>query len=209
MNNNRPLSTRKTIQVLVILTILAGATQTMVRQVGLVNGTHLLLAGVLSSGSDSAMPGYHFEQGRLENTGNALDVAIDGGGFFRVRLAAGLRPQYGYTRVGQFFVNNANRLVLGIGGGIPLVPAIVIPTGVTDITISPDGVIRGVRAGQIDPSVLGQFKLTRFPNPDGLQEIQDDIYQPTSDSGSPADGKPDRDGFGRLTQGFLESLAGK
>src|SRR6476469_8308093 len=75
------------------------------------------------------------EQGSLENTGRPLDVAIEGNGFFKVKILDSVGDGFGYTRNGAFFVNDKGEMVLGLGDGYRLQPAITIPPGVTDISI--------------------------------------------------------------------------
>jgi len=144
-------------------------------------------------------------EGSMQNTGNSLDVGIQGSGFFRVKVLSTLGDGTAYTRNGQFFVNSANQLVVGMGDGYELVPPITIPTGATNIQISTDGIITGIKAGQTTPTQLGQFKLSQFVNPQGLNLLGGNLYQETVASGPPIDSTPGDQGSGQLQQSYLES----
>jgi flagellar basal-body rod protein FlgG len=144
-------------------------------------------------------------EGSMESTGNNLDVGIQGPGFFRVKVLSSLGDGTAYTRNGQFFVNNQNQLVLGMGDGYQLDPPITIPTGVTNIQIGQDGIISGIQPGATAPTQLGQFQITQFVNPQGLQLLGGSLYQETQASGPPIIGNPGTQGGGTLLQNFLES----
>ena len=145
------------------------------------------------------------EQGSLENTGRPLDVGIEGNGFFKVKILDSIGDGFGYTRNGNFFVNNQGDLVLGMGDGYKLVPAITIPPDATDVSISQDGNISVIRAGQQDPTNVGQLELTTFVNPQGLKLLGGSLYQETNASGEPITGNPGENGTGTILQGFLET----
>ena len=110
------------------------------------------------------------EQGTLDPTGGKLDVAIEGQGFFKVKVADGIGDGYAYTRNGDFFVNKDGELVLGLGDGYKLDPPITLPTDIdpNSLSISEDGTLSAVPAGDVQAQVLGRFGLTRFVNPQGL-----------------------------------------
>jgi len=146
------------------------------------------------------------EQGSMENTGRALDVSIEGPGFFRVAIQDGQGDGFGYTRNGNFFVNNEGDLVLGMGDGLRLDPGITIGQNISEdrVTISADGVVSVIPPGQIQPTVVGQLELTRFINPQGLYNLGGSLFQETESSGAPITGNPGVDGAGRTRQGFLE-----
>ncbi|MGD1278347.1 MAG: flagellar basal-body rod protein FlgG [Tepidisphaeraceae bacterium] len=143
-------------------------------------------------------------QGSLENTGGSMDVGIQGPGFFKVKVLDTLGNGTAYTRNGQFFVNNKGQLVIGMGDGYNLDPPIVLPTGVTSITISQDGNIEGLKPDGTT-SQLGQIKISQFVNPQGLQLLGGSLYQETESSGPPIDDKPGDQGAGLLLQNYLES----
>lgn len=144
------------------------------------------------------------EQGSMENTGRQLDVGIQGTGFFKVKILDTVGEGVGYTRNGNFFVNNQNELVLGMGDGYKLLPPITIPQGATDISISQDGVIQCVKPGQNAKTQVGQLQLSSFVNPQGLSLLGGSIYVPTDSSGPAIDNKPGENGTGTILQGFLE-----
>jgi flagellar basal-body rod protein FlgG len=145
------------------------------------------------------------EQGSLERTDRPLDVGIEGTGFFKVKVLDTIGDGTAYTRNGNFFVNNDGELVLGMGDGYKLVPAITIPPDATDVSISQDGNISVIRAGQQDPTNVGQLELTTFVNPQGLKLLGGSLYQETNASGEPITGNPGENGTGTILQGFLET----
>jgi len=138
-------------------------------------------------------------QGSLKSTNGQLDIAIRGNGFFAVKMM----PSFG-DGIGNFFVNNKNELVVGIGEGYRLVPPITVPSGVTDITIGQDGTIQVLQPGTGTKRTVGQFQLTQFVNPQGMQLLGGGIYQQTDASGPPITSQPGQQGAGLIQQGFLE-----
>src|SRR5437660_351396 len=144
------------------------------------------------------------EQGSLESTNRQLDLGIQGQGFFKVKIMDTVGNGVGYTRNGNFFVNNKGELVLGMGDGYKLIPPIVIPPGSTDVGISTDGTISVVKAGSVSKTSVGQLQLTQFVNPQGLQLLGGSIYVETDSSGPPVTTKPGEQGAGTILQGFLE-----
>lgn len=145
------------------------------------------------------------EQGSLEPTNRPLDLGIQGNGFFAVKLMDGVGDGIGYTRNGNFFINNKNELVLGMGEGYRLVPPITVPTGVTDITVGQDGTIAVTVPGQLQKRTIGQLQLTQFVNPQGLQLLGTNLFLPTDASGPPLAGNPGLNGAGLIQQSFLEA----
>jgi flagellar basal-body rod protein FlgG len=144
-------------------------------------------------------------EGSLQSTDNATDVAIQGPGFFRVKILSTIGDGTAYTRNGQFFINSQNELVVGMGDGYELDPPITIPTGVTSLTITPDGIITGIKPGATTPSQLGQFQISQFVNPQGLQLLGGSLYQETQASGPPITGNPGDQGAGTIMQNTLEA----
>jgi flagellar basal body rod protein FlgG len=146
----------------------------------------------------------NFAQGACTNTGRQLDLAIQGQGFFKVRLDSDSN-RFAYTRNGNFFVNHNGQLVLGMGDGYKLEPGIVVPKGVTDVTISQDGDVEVVKAGSNTKQRIGRIELSQFVNPEGLDSLAGSLYLQTALSGPPSPSKPGENGAGQLLQGFLES----
>jgi flagellar basal-body rod protein FlgG len=144
-------------------------------------------------------------EGSLQSTNNPLDVAIQGPGFFRVKVLSSIGDGTAYTRNGSFFINAQSQLAVGMGDGYLLVPPITIPTGVSGIQISPDGIITGIKAGSNTPTQIGQFKISQFVNPQGLQLLGGSLYQQTDASGPPIDSTPGDQGSGQLLQNYVES----
>jgi flagellar basal-body rod protein FlgG len=141
-----------------------------------------------------------FTQGGLNQTGNALDVAIQGRGFFQVLLPDGT---LGYTRDGTFQTNSDGQLVTSSGYFVQ--PNITIPTGAQSISIGSDGVVSVTIAGQAGPSQIGTLQLTDFINPAGLQPRGENLFLESGASGTAQTGTPGLNGLGSLNQGSLES----
>jgi flagellar basal-body rod protein FlgG len=138
-------------------------------------------------------------QGTLLQTGNPLDLAIRGDGFFKVLMPDGT---FTYTRDGSFQMDAQGRIVTA--QGFVVQPGITIPNNSTAITINPQGQVSATVTGTTTPTVIGQLTLTRFINKAGLQSIGDNLYVETPASGQPQDTTPTVDGVGDLQQGNLE-----
>lgn len=141
-----------------------------------------------------------YEQGNLQITENALDMAIDGEGFFQVRRPDGT---VAYTRDGSFKLDAEGNLVTS--GGLLLEPQIQFPAGTTNIYISNGGQVAAQLPGQPEQAPIGQINLARFPNPAGLQAMGNNLLMQTAASGEPIIGPPDIEGMGRIRQGALET----
>ncbi len=139
-----------------------------------------------------------FTQGNIENTGNALDLAISGDGFFQIQLQDG---RIAYTRDGQFKIDSEGRIVTA--NGLLLSPALVVPQNAVSLTVSPDGIV-SVELPDGTIQQLGTITLTRFVNPAGLKSIGDNLYVATAASGEPIEGTAGQDGFGTIMQGYVE-----
>jgi flagellar basal-body rod protein FlgG len=139
------------------------------------------------------------EQGSLESTNRNLDAGIQGNGFFAVKILDSLGST-GYTRNGNFFVNQKGELVVGMGDGYRLIPPITVPTNYTDLSIGQDGTVQVVKAGSNAKTIVGQLQLTQFPNPQGLQLLGGSIYTTTDASGPPIVSKPGQDGAGTILE---------
>jgi flagellar basal-body rod protein FlgG len=141
-----------------------------------------------------------FTPGDLQQTGNDLDVAVRGDGFFQVMLPSG---ELAYTRSGSFTKDRNGLLVTADGYRVQ--PEITIPDAAKDITIGEDGTITVTLAGQNAPQELGQLQLAKFINPAGLQALGGGLFSPMGEAaGEPITGIPGQDGFGSIAQRFLE-----
>ncbi len=141
-----------------------------------------------------------YTQGNLTQTGNALDLAVQGRGFFQVLLPDGTLA---YTRDGAFQVNQQGELVTS--SGYLVQPGITIPEGAQSITIGADGVVTVQLAGQAAPVQVGTLQLADFVNPAGLQPRGENLLLESAASGPAQVGPPGVNGLGTLAQGALES----
>ncbi len=141
-----------------------------------------------------------FTQGGLSETGNALDLAINGAGFFPVQMPDGSRT---YTRDGSFTLTADGLLVTQ--SGFALDPGIDVPPDALDVQIQADGTARALLPGETEPVELGQIELARFQNPAGLRPLGGNLFAQTEGSGEPVVGRPGEDGLGTVHQGFLEA----
>ena len=138
-------------------------------------------------------------QGSVQNTENALDLAIDGKGYFPILLPDGTEA---YTRDGSFKVSDQGQLVTA--SGYTLQPGITIPADVQAITIGQDGVVSISLPGQAGPVAVGNIQITNFINPAGLQPIGENMFVESAASGAAQAGTPGLTGLGSLIQGALE-----
>ncbi|MHC4107440.1 MAG: flagellar basal-body rod protein FlgG, partial [Planctomycetota bacterium] len=145
-----------------------------------------------------------FSQGPAKPTDRKLDILIQGPGFFQVEIEDDVGEGIGYTRAGNFTLNEDGELVLATDQGRRLIPAIEIEEGATNITISTDGVVSVELPGQIEPAEVGTIEVARFINPSGLKQIGENLFIPSAASGDPTVGDPGEGGRGILRQGFLE-----
>lgn len=141
----------------------------------------------------------NFSAGNLRNTNNPLDLAIEGQGFFQVTLPGG---ETGYTRAGSLHLNGQGQVVTS--DGYPLEPALTVPANATSVSISKDGIVSAMVAGESAPQQIGTIELAMFQNPAGLQARGGSIFVATIASGDPTTGTPGTDGLGTIAQGFLE-----
>ncbi len=141
-----------------------------------------------------------FTQGDFINTGNDLDLVIEGDGFFQLQRPDGTTA---YTKAGNFSLDKDGNIVNP--DGYLLSPGVQIPTTATKVTVTYDGIVNILSAGQTQPAQAGQITLARFINPGGLQAIGKNLFLATDSSGDPITGTPDAEGFGDISQGFLEN----
>jgi len=140
-----------------------------------------------------------FSAGDRLNTGNQLDMAIDGLGFFQVQRPNG---ETVYTRDGTFKLDADGNLVTG--QGYQVLPNITVPPDAISVTVLPDGTVNAAQAGNAQPVNLGQLELARFANPAGLRMVGGNLFEATNASGDPETGIPEQNGFGAIAAGFLE-----
>jgi flagellar basal-body rod protein FlgG len=141
----------------------------------------------------------NYSQGGLNNTGNSLDVAINGRGFFQVLMPDG---SFAYTRDGSFKMSAEGELVTA--SGYKVQPGITIPGGATSISIGSDGVVSAQVTGQSAPTQVGTLQLTDFVNPAGLQPRGENLLSESAASGPAQTSTPGLNGLGTVQSGFLE-----
>jgi len=141
-----------------------------------------------------------FTQGNIEQTGNSLDLAVQGRGFLQVTMPDG---SIAYTRDGSLHMDQNGQIVTA--NGYALDPAISVPANAQSITIGSDGTVSVSVPGQAATQQIGTVQLADFINPAGLQPNGDNLYLETASSGSPQIGQPGLNGLGTLAQGALES----
>lgn len=139
-------------------------------------------------------------QGNIVQTGNSLDVAINGRGFFQILMPNG---DIAYSRDGSFKMDATGQIVTN--GGYPLDPAITIPQDASSITIGSDGTVTVSQPGNATPVQVGDIQLADFPNPGGLEPVGENFFRESASSGAPLIGTPGLDSFGKVTQGSLET----
>jgi flagellar basal-body rod protein FlgG len=139
-------------------------------------------------------------QGALQQTGNSLDVAINGRGFFQVLMPDGSTS---YTRDGSFQIDSQGTLVTASGFAVQ--PNISIPSDALVITIGRDGTVSVTQPGVATPTTLGQLQLASFVNPAGLQSLGENLFAETAASGAPQVNTPGTNGLGGLNQSFVET----
>src|SRR6201981_2413503 len=139
-------------------------------------------------------------QGTLSQTGNDLDLAITGEGFFKIQMPDGT---FQYTRDGTFQMDNTGRIVNAEGN--PVQPTITLPQNASGLTVNQQGQVSVTLPGAANTStVIGQIGLTRFVNKGGLQPVGNNLFIDTRLSGPPQDGLATAEGFGTINQGSLE-----
>ncbi len=161
-------------------------------------GGNLVPTGIeVGNGSRVASTSKVFTQGQLTNTGEKLDLAIQGEGFFEVQRSDGT---IGYTRDGTFKLNAQGQVVTA--DGLPLLSGFQTVAPGSEVTIAEDGQVTLQSA-----SGTQSFRLTmtRFANPAGLRSLGGNLYEETAASGAPEVGNPGEQGFGRTVQGYIET----
>lgn len=140
-----------------------------------------------------------FQQGNPQQTGRALDVMINGRGFFEVQLPDGTPA---YTRDGSLQINAEGELVTS--SGFPIQPGIQVPEGAQSMTIGKDGTVSVTMAGEAQALEIGMLAISDFINPAGLQARGENLYLETTASGPAQNGTPGLNGLGMIEQGALE-----
>ncbi|MDD2740853.1 MAG: flagellar basal-body rod protein FlgG [Rhodocyclaceae bacterium] len=141
-----------------------------------------------------------FTQGNIQKTDNALDVGIQGDGFFQILLPDGTT---GYTRDGSFQKDNQGQIVTA--DGYPLQPNITIPATALTVTIGTDGTVSITQSGTAATTQIGNIQLANFINPAGLQSMGQNLYLETAASGTPTPNTPGTNGAGNVNQGYVET----
>jgi flagellar basal-body rod protein FlgG len=160
-------------------------------------GNRLPTSVEIGQGSQMVSTSRVFTNGEFTHTGEKLDVAVEGDGFFEVQLADGSKA---YTRAGNLKMDETGRIVNA--NGLPLQGGFQpIAAGTTGITISTNGHITTEGTSKQD----FQVQLVRFTNPAGLKSMGDNLFKETEASGVAEQGNPGENGFGTLRQGFTES----
>ncbi len=173
-----------------------------IRQAGGQEGaqTQLPTGLQLGTGVRAAASTRNFSQGALQQTGNPLDLAINGAGFFQVQMPDGSTA---YTRDGNFQVDAQGQLVNV--SGYPLAPAVTIPANAQSVTIGRDGVVSVQMPGSAAPQQVAHLQLANFANPAGLDPRGGNLFAETAASGAPQAANPGSNGLGALNQGCVEA----
>ena len=163
------------------------------------NATQIPAGIQIGLGSKAVAVNKIFSAGNMTQTGNELDMAIQGDGFFQIKLPDGTTA---YSKAGSFKKDSTGQVVTSDGN--PILPTIVIPNNATKTTIGSDGTVSVLQAGQSTPTTVGTIQLANFSNPSGLSSMGQNLYQPTESSGTATTGTAGQNGLGTIGQGFLE-----
>jgi flagellar basal-body rod protein FlgG len=139
-------------------------------------------------------------QGSPTQTGNTLDIAINGRGYLQVQLPSG---DIAYTRAGNLSQNDQGQIVTA--DGYQIIPQMTVPQTATAITISPSGQVQATLPNQVQPQQIGQLQLTTFFNEAGLEAIGNNLFMQSGSSGNPVTGTPGTPGFGTIQDGYVEA----
>jgi flagellar basal-body rod protein FlgG len=163
------------------------------------NSTQIPAGIQVGLGSKAAAVNKIFSAGNITQTGNELDLAIQGDGFFQVKLPDGSTA---YSKAGSFKKDSTGQVVTS--DGYPLIPSIIIPSNATKTTIGNDGTVSVLQAGQTNPTTVGNIQLANFSNQSGLTNMGSNLLLPSEASGNATTGTAGQNGFGSVAQGFLE-----
>lgn len=139
-------------------------------------------------------------QGNIVQTGNSLDLAVSGRGFFQILMPNG---DIQYSRDGSFKMNSDGQMVTA--NGYTLEPAVSIPRDAISVTVGADGVVSVLQPGNASSVQVGSLQLADFVNPAGLEPIGENMFKESVASGAATVGAPGQDGIGTLVQGSLET----
>jgi flagellar basal-body rod protein FlgG len=139
-------------------------------------------------------------QGNLQQTGNGLDLAVQGRGYFQILAPDG---SLAYTRNGAFQVDSQGQIVTAQGYLVQ--PTISVPADTVSLTVGLDGTVSVLTPGNATPTQIGNIQLADFINPLGLQAVGENLFKETASSGSPQVGTPNSNGLGSVNQGSLET----
>lgn len=173
-----------------------------VRQVGAqATQNNMLPSGLqLGTGVHTVATEKIHTEGNILQTGNSLDVAINGRGFFQILMPNG---DIAYSRDGSFKLDANGQIVTN--GGYPLEPGMTVPQGAQSITVGTDGTVSVLEPGNPIPNVIGNLQLADFVNPTGLEPVGENLYRESASSGAPIIAVPSEDGVGKVVQGALET----
>jgi len=163
------------------------------------SGTEVPTGIQVGLGSRTAAVQKIFTPGDITQTGNELDIAIEGPGFFQVEMPDG---ETVYTRAGSLKKDSTGRLVTSDGN--PIVPQISIPENTTRLSIHEDGTVEAFLDGSSSGSQVGNIELANFSNPAGLMSLGRNLLKETPASGAPTTGTPGLLGLGTISQGYVE-----
>ena len=153
----------------------------------------------VGSGAEIASSVKSFRQGELQPSGNPLDLAINGAGFFRVRLSNG---EYRYTRDGSFSPDGTGSLVNA--EGYPIDPPVQIPPDAINVIIGEDGSVNVMTSESGLPQAVTNISIFRFANASGLMAQGGNLFSESASSGQAQQATPGADGAGAIRGGYLE-----
>lgn len=155
---------------------------------------------MLGTGVRTIATVHNFSQGSMQKTENALDLAINGPGFFQIQMPDGTLA---YTRDGSFQKDSTGQVVTA--NGYTLSPALTIPANATSVTVGRDGTVTVQQSGSATPTNIGTIQLASFVNSGGLQSTGENLYVETASSGTATPNNPGTNGTGLLNQGYVET----
>ncbi len=150
-------------------------------------------------GTRAAATTRSFQQGAFQQTGNPLDLVIEGNGFFQVTTPSG---DTAYTRSGAFKMDSSGTLCTS--DGYPLEPPLAIPTDATEISVTNNGTVAVQQPGSTTPTTVGTIQVAVFSNPAGLASAGHGLLMETAASGTATVTNPGQQGAGTISQGVLE-----